>query len=192
MGGDGGGEGGGGSGGGEGGEGGSDGGLGGGGEGGGCEGGIEGGGGGEGGSGGLGGGGGVKGGEGGDGGLGGGAGEGGGDGGEGGGGAGGEVMSSRIWAPFIAKKILLTPLTMPTSQMLAKLPRQERARGVGGTRERAALRARSTFVKAAFVVSGCSRRGHASSRKLMPLWGGIDAHALTAHSRLSCGRIRLY
>ena len=117
-----------------------------------------------GGCGGLEGGGGANGGLGGEGGSGGGGGAGGGEGGEGGGGRGGDVFSLRVWTAEWAIKTLIAPPIIPMTQMLTKLPRQKRPFGVGGRRESAALRARTS----AFAVGTApvTRTGNCfSSRK---------------------------
>ena len=93
------------------------------------------------------GGGGAIGGIGGEGGLGGGGGKGGGEGGDGGGGRGGEGLSLRTCSAFCATKRLTMPLSIPTTQMLAKFPRQERPRGVGGRRDASALSIRSELTR---------------------------------------------
>ena len=72
------------------------------------------------------------------------------------------MFSLRLWMAEWAMNTLIAPPMRPMTQMLAKLPGQERPRGVGGRREAAALRAlaSSPFAMAVVARSGncCSIR----------------------------------
>jgi hypothetical protein len=61
------------------------------------------------------------------------------------------VFSLRFSIAACARKTFIAPPRMPTTHMLAKLPGQERPRGVGGRRDAVALRARASFSRSIIV-----------------------------------------